>query len=398
MKVNFIGGFFPKNRISEYVKNSSGEVHYAANSLQQSIITGLESFESVSTNLITLPFLINFPAYKEKVIRGEATEDYRIVPYINIKFIDNISKAVNLRKVIKREIKNETDDVLLIYGLFDYFLLSIPKHYKNKVCLIVPDLPRMMGGDMNKLKVKIYIWYVETIIRRNIKKVDCFVFLSKSMNEIVNVYNKPWVVVEGIYNNKQDIARQDKEQEKVILYTGTLDRRYGILDLLKAFTIISKDNYRLWICGEGEGKKNVERFAEKDSRINYFGQIPTEKVLELQKRATILVNPRKNDSEYTKYSFPSKTMEYLASGTPTVMYKLDGVPEEYYPYFFSPEDNSVQALSRELIKVAELPDSSLLNFGQKAKEFIVQYKNPTVQVGKILTLIEKCLGIKSKQA
>lgn len=391
MKINFIGGFFPKNKISEYVKNSSGEVHYAANALQQSIISGLQSFEKISTNLITLPFLINFPAYKEKIIKEEVTKDYHIVPYINIKFIDNVTKSISLRKVIKRKIKKEGEDnILLIYGLFDYFLMSIPKNYKNKVCLIVPDLPRMMGGDMNKLKVRMYIWYVETIIKKNIQKVDCFVFLSKPMNEIVNVYNKPWIVIEGIYNDKQNIAKQKKEQEKVILYTGTLDRRYGILNLLEAFSIISEENYRLWICGEGEGKKNVEHFAKRDSRINYYGQIPPETVLELQKRATVLVNPRKNDSEYTKYSFPSKTMEYLASGTPTVMYKLDGVPEEYYQYFFTPEDNSDLALSKALRKVVELPDEQLFSFGEKAKEFVLQNKNPRVQVGKILTLIEQC--------
>ena len=38
------------------------------------------------------------------------------------------------------------------------------------------------------------------------------------------------------------------------------------------------------------------------------------------------VNPRQNNEEFTKYSFPSKTMEYLASGVPVVAYKLDGIP------------------------------------------------------------------------
>ena len=41
------------------------------------------------------------------------------------------------------------------------------------------------------------------------------------------------------------------------------------------------------------------------------------------------MNPRSADAEYTKYSFPSKTIEYLATGVPVVMNRLPGIPEEY---------------------------------------------------------------------
>mgnify|MGYP003303651866 CR=1 FL=1 len=44
----------------------------------------------------------------------------------------------------------------------------------------------------------------------------------------------------------------------------------------------------------------------------FTGKIDRSQVLALQRSATVLVNPRRNNEEYTKYSFPSKTMEYLA--------------------------------------------------------------------------------------
>ena len=63
-------------------------------------------------------------------------------------------------------------------------------------------------------------------------------------------------------------------------------------------------------------------------RIEFLGMLPRTDVLELQSKATILVNPRQPVGDFTKYSFPSKTIEYMASGTPLLMYKLPGIPEE----------------------------------------------------------------------
>ena len=60
-----------------------------------------------------------------------------------------------------------------------------------------------------------------------------------------------------------------------------------------------------------------------------MGQVSLNEARALQKTADVLVNPRLNEGEYTKYSFPSKTMEYLSTGRPVVCYKLDGIPDEY---------------------------------------------------------------------
>ncbi|KKX51745.1 glycosyltransferase [Sphingobacterium sp. IITKGP-BTPF85] len=305
--------------------------------------------------------------------------------------IDSFSKTWSLNKIINKEIPNDKDNIILVYGMFDYFLKAIPKKYNNKVCLVVPDLPRMMGGDLNNLKIKLYLGYIEGVINENLYKIDCFVFISKFMTDYVDVKGKPWIVIEGIYNNQQIVEDQSKETNNTILYTGTLDVRYGIIELLESFSLISDKNFNLWICGEGAGKSEVLIAASKDSRINYYGQISTEEVLILQRKATVLVNPRKNDMEFTKFSFPSKTMEYLASGTPVVMYKLAGIPEEYYPYFFTPEDSSVIALKNKLLEVVALSNDEREKFGRGAQRFIFENKNPKLQVGKIINMISELL-------
>ena len=55
--------------------------------------------------------------------------------------------------------------------------------------------------------------------------------------------------------------------------------------------------------------------------------------------AAVLVNPRPNNEEYTKYSFPSKDIEYLLSGKPTVAFLLDGMPKCYQDFLYVVDQN-----------------------------------------------------------
>ena len=70
--------------------------------------------------------------------------------------------------------------------------------------------------------------------------------------------------------------------------------------------------------------------SKKDPRIIYFGPMEREELLRLERRATLMVNPTPASWEFTKYFFPSKNMEFMASGTPTLMFKLACMPEEYH--------------------------------------------------------------------
>lgn len=60
------------------------------------------------------------------------------------------------------------------------------------------------------------------------------------------------------------------------------------------------------------------------------------------------MNPRQNDDEYTKYSFPSKNIEYLMTGNTVVAYMLDGMPKEYASFFNVPKSNQTESLAEAM--------------------------------------------------
>ena len=58
-----------------------------------------------------------------------------------------------------------------------------------------------------------------------------------------------------------------------------------------------------WICGVGDCEEIIREAAQKDPRIEFFGQLPREQVLQMQKNATVLINPRQNIEEFTQGNY-----------------------------------------------------------------------------------------------
>jgi len=79
----------------------------------------------------------------------------------------------------------------------------------------------------------------------------------------------------------------------------------------------------------------------------------------------------------------------MISGNPTIMYKLPGIPEDYFKYTFALNDKSVGALAKQIIEVCELNTSQRNEFALKAKEFVMQSKNNAFQIRKLYSFLNK---------
>jgi len=220
------------------------------------------------------------------------------------------------------------------------------------------------------------------------------------MKDQLGIGDRPFIVIEGIVNseNIQKTKGSNLKGEKrnpSIVYTGTLNKKYGIENLLHAFSMIENKNAQLIICGRGDSEGYVKEHSDNDSRVKYLGQLTNEEAEKIQKSATVLVNPRQNNEEFTKYSFPFKNMEYLLSGRPVVAYKLDGIPDEYDRYFFYVEDNSINSLTKTMDKVLNLTEKERTEFGLKAQEFVSKEKNCRKAGEKIVDMLKRASNTNS---
>lgn len=393
--VIFIGAMYPQGMQDQLLKMGS-VVDFAGHTFQTALLDGLDHYYpdmKVISSALTSSFpkvnKLNFPIQHFSHKNTVDNQDV-YVGAINVPLIKLYSKYRRVKKELKRILKKGDENIVVVYSPHSPFLLAayLLRKYISKLCVIVPDLPEYMGSKPTGIKACLK-WIDHRLINMCLREFDGFALLSPHMKEKLPVGNKPWLQFEGIYqipdSQKEDIP---KEKNRTIMYTGNIYRKRGIDILLDAFTQIDKPNYRLWIRGNGELKQDIIEMSKKDPRIMYFEPMEREELLRMERRATLMVNPTPASWEFTKYFFPSKNMEYMASGTPTLMFRLACMPKEYDQYLFYC-DESADALRDKIIEICEKPQEELNEFGRKASEFILEKKNAKVQAGRLVEFINK---------
>lgn len=390
-------GLFPEEYVDEINKYSLTGVQNAANKLQWGIVKGLDRLGE-NVTIFNSIYVGSYPRLYRKIMiptfhfsHGSEKNDINI-GFINIAGIKVLSRYYTVKRELDKWASEDSDreKVLLIYAMttpFAQLAGYIKRKYSSiKLIYIIPDLPMYM----NVTKVQESLVYrtrkkiEEFLFHRSLKNVDGYVLLTDGMKEWFTTDIK-YTVVEGMATIDNTIDVDDIKKKKQILYAGGIKREYGVIDLVSAFSKIDDSEWELVIYGNGTDMESVCEYAKKDARIKIMGSAPNAVVMKHQREAAFLINPRKNQ-EMAKYSFPSKTLEYMLSGTPMLGYKLAGIPEEYYDNMFVIQD-SENGMEEALRKAMDLPETERIKMGEKAKHFVVKEKNPEKQCKKILELI-----------
>jgi len=273
-------------------------------------------------------------------------------------------------------------DVLIPSLAFSSLLAA--KIRKVKCVAIFTDLPKYILSSRISFSTKIRVILLN--------KFDAYVFLTEFMASKINDNKKPYLVIEGHVDNKMKLSTNDlqlKDTKKIILYSGGVDESDGIEYMIKGFEKAKIDNAELHIYGKGDFTKKLLNICRLNQNIKYFGVEKNDIVVERQIRATLLVNPRPSEQEFTKYSFPSKNMEYMVSGTPILTTVLPGMPNDYFPYIYPILDESIDGISRDFSYILNLSKYELHEKGYIAKEYVLKNKSNDIQAQRILELVKR---------
>ena len=254
---------------------------------------------------------------------------------------------------------------------------------------IVTDMPGMMVGTSKRLFHGERDSLNTRINKVFLGKFTHYVFLTKQMNEVLNINHRPYIVMEGLVDSNEKMPNiSNKETKRIVLYAGGLHERYGLKMLVEGFMQLDFEDVELWLYGGGPFAENLPDYIKQDSRVVYKGIRPNSEVLDSEFKATLLVNPRPSHEKFTQYSFPSKNMEYMLSGTPVLTTILPGMPQEYYPYvYLFDEGESTEGYSKVLNRVLSLPTDELKLKGVEARDWVLKHKNNKNQANRIIQLI-----------
>ena len=247
---------------------------------------------------------------------------------------------------------------------------------------IVTDLPEMMLSG----------WAAKVVSDFLVAHCTDYVMLTEAMNRRLNPHNKPCVILEGhadIAMKNRENRLEDKAKPRVVLYAGCIARQYGLMELMEGFLLADLPDAQLHLYGVCDADIDLAAITREHPNIRYGGVLLNHQVVEKEMGATLLVNPRPTVEEFVQYSFPSKNMEYMASGTPLLTTRLPGMPKEYYPYVYLLEKESAQGIADALRKILSNSDEALHRKGAAAREFILGTRNNVAQGQKILAMLEQ---------
>ena len=107
-----------------------------------------------------------------------------------------------------------------------------------------------------------------------------------------------------------------------LLYAGSLDESRGVLGLIKLMKQV-EDIASLTITGRGIISPALQTIYQNSSNITFKGFLDESQFEKILLDCDICVNPTPVNSQFSKFSFPSKVVFYLNHGKNVLSTRLD---------------------------------------------------------------------------
>lgn len=344
-----------------------------------------------------------------------SVECYSIVDRSKQEFIDQYTNNTRFhyyvyrskieRKTLAKKLANDlasianNKDTYIIADGEAYWTLRAALYCKKiskcHVCEMITDFPHHV---YSYSKERYSDFFIKKIFRYAnayykllaMKQADSFILLTEGMRDYIGK-KKPSIIVEGFV---EPSGFMDKKEENLlenrfveIAYLGSLNEQSGILNFISAFSQIENDNVILKIYGDGRAREDIIAWEKKDKRIKYCGVVSLSEVRIVERQVDILINPRPSSEKFNRYSFPSKTLEYMSSGTAFCSTHLECIPKEYDNYIFWIDDTSISATKKSIEHILSLSKTELIEKGLSAKNFVDKQKTDEQQARKIITFL-----------
>ena len=399
----FVGSVFPNN--PEYQTQAFSP---SGRMFQEDLLSGLANAGLRASLVISFLPIPSFPRSRRIWIRGEnvvlqQNRNVRLVSFINItpvkQFLIGIATVWNLLRWGWRT--RNTKRVVYQYNLTvppALFTLAASKAIGASTIIELNDInvpgQTLPDSFLNRLDFWLH--------RKLIPHFDGHITVSDSIMQDF-MPNSDYIRVEGGVATKLLEGAADNSQLKAsgnqftVAFAGSLDPVNGIDILLDAFSQLGR-GYRLVIAGWGPQEDVVRAAAAEDERIHFVGRLPFPEVLRIYEAADVLVSIRPTKTLHTRYFFPSKLMEYLASGTPVITTCTGHTEEEFGDFCYLLKDESAKALADLIRSVAMTSPEARREKGQRARSYMKEHKTWDRQGHKIVRYIERlCVPQQAQQ-
>lgn len=401
MKYLYLGSAISQATADDITLKSKVKPSVAPVNLQRNLLKGFSKWIAPDDfSVLSLPPIGMYPGgcYFGWGSRREEVSGYTVqyIPALNLPIFKQTTVFFStLFLLIKWGIRNrkEKEKVIITYGQTLYINLAqqfFCRLFRVKSCNIVTDPIRYRGG-MEKLNVLARFFVrVQWRLTEYIKKgYAAFILLTEPMVKEYIDGDTPYIIMEGIADTAifDGIGEPEKAEPPVLMYSGALSPGFGLPRLLESLQYMKRD-YRLWLFGDKKYLPEIEKAQLQNDRIRFWGKVPWNELLTHMKEASLLLSVKPVDASHSAHQFPSKIMEYMASGTPVLATRVQGIPTEYFEYIYAIGEDSPTGFAEAMDAALALPAEVLKEKGEKARNFIEENKNCYLQAERVIRLAE----------
>jgi glycosyltransferase involved in cell wall biosynthesis len=392
MRVTLLGFTLPDTLFRE-VAQSDAVLPAQTQNFAWAMVGALRSGGAQSINLVSAAPVSSFPRNRKVIWKRSAFEERGIagmmLPFVNLPIAKHITRFMSCWIVAAGVIRRHRSDWLVVHGVhspFLWFAVMFRRRTSARICVVLTDPPGVVLSSDGRFTV----WMKKLDIRvvtAALARFDAVISLTGPLAEDF-APGVPRMIVEGIYGDGAvGTGGRTKLDPPVVVYAGSLQEEYGVGTLVRAVTASDLD-IELHVFGKGPADSLVREAAMSDQRIVGPALLSRAELQISYESATVLVQPRPINQPFVPYSFPSKLIEYMASGTPVISTRLPSVPPDYEPFVvFAATDDEVgiRDALREVLMRTEAARHAL---GAAAERFIRESKSEQTQGRRIVKFLK----------
>jgi glycosyltransferase involved in cell wall biosynthesis len=391
-------GFIVDDSMFSLIAQNDDKPQYAAHRFQKSLLDMMFSANFRSITAVGSAPMSFYP--NNKIIYLPAKKWFHsaavgyVIPTYNLPIIRSLTRLgiflsfITFWALKRRKIKSKK--IIFIYALHTPHLLA--SYIASRILNIhavayIPDLPMYMNADEKLPFLKSFLKKIDTkLLLLIVNKIDGRVVITENMFEFIKRDSSMVLDSISLRSCGDEVGLQPG---KYLLYAGGLNDSNGIKELVSCFlhTKIKSAGLSLVLCGQGPLSDYCSSLASENENITYLGSVRNEYVVALQKKAFALINLRKSEHQYTKYSFPSKIAEYIQSGVPAISTRLLGIPSDLERYLIYVENDPVETLlsvNEDYMKYKLL--------AEQGREYYLNTRSPKAQAKRFCEYINKISG------
>lgn len=195
---------------------------------------------------------------------------------------------------------------------------------------------------------------------------------------------------DGLMNRSVDRAKPFR-----MVAVGSLNETNGFDLVLDAMSLLDGVDVELDVAGWGPLAERVEAAAKRDPRIRMHGFLTLDAVLDLYRRADLLLVIRRTRTLDTRYFFPGKLFESLLSAIPVLTTEMAGVKKEYGDCLYILDDETPQGLAARIKAIVASSEGSRVEIGQRARARMIATKTWRNQARRLVEYLRhKVLGMR----